>query len=159
VLLPAVIESALHWLETAELIRMIRTSLVLYTFTNGFHILSIAVMVGSLITVDLRITGIWRADLWFEGIVNILPITKVAFVFVVLSGLVLFSINGVRYLGNDVFIVKMIIIFCGLANILIFHKYLFKKSEIPTLGMRISAGFSILFWIAAVFAGRAIAYL
>ena len=59
---------ALRWLERSSLAEAVRVAPFLYPLLESLHVLGIAMLVGSVVAVDLRLLGVAR---------NVLPVTTV----------------------------------------------------------------------------------
>lgn len=144
-------------IENLEIVQLIRSSRVLYGATNGAHILGLALLVGTIINVDLRIIGIWRGESWRAAMRDSLPLAWVGFALAAITGALLASVKLSRYLDNPAFLLKMGLLALALLNIALFH-YVLKKSE-RTVRMRLSAALSLTLWISILGAGRAIGFV
>ncbi len=136
----------------------LRRSLWGYGALNAAHIASIGLLLGSIINVDLRMTGLWRGDRWREGLREALPLAKAGFVLAVITGTLLFAVRAGRYVDMTPFRLKMGLLALALANIWLFHKR-FHTDDIRTAAMRVSALASLLLWLGILAAGRAIGFL
>ena len=171
-------------IEAFEPVVWLRRSAWGYAAVNGTHILGIALLVGSIIHVDLRLLGLWRGARWREGLTNILPIARAGFVLAVLTGLMLFSVRAGKYVENPAFLLKMGLLVLVLVNVVLFHRVFLAKALGPrpvngdpfrspkdpsgdarrlnaeiTSAMRLSALASLMLWIAILGAGRAIGFV
>lgn len=153
--------SFLQALEDSAVPELIRRSDFLYPLLETFHILALAVLVGSAVLWDFRILGAWRK--WqletFKEVT--LRSARVAFVFVVLSGLLLFSTDPAALVQNRAFQIKIVLILLAVANASLFH--LRHPAGIPLREgdgrVHAHAIVSLILWSTTVAAGRWIAYL
>lgn len=153
----------LEWLSETALARALITRPTLYIFANAAHIFSIGLLAGSIISLDLRILGLFR-----EPRLSVLGpfLARSAMVGVVLSivtGFIIFSVNAVEYAANPAFLTKLGLLVAGIANALALHASPgwrvaldSDKAPVPT---RIGAALSILIWISAIVAGRWIGFI
>ena len=135
----------------------------LYIFANAGHILSLAMLVGASVILDLRLLGRFKS----------LPLEKTADLFsrvaawallsTVLTGVVLFSVRPVEYAGNTAFLIKLLLVGLGTANAVSVHVSRDWAEMIvaqqPSLRLKLGAFFSLVIWVAAVLAGRWIGFL
>ena len=153
----------LQVLSGSPVAQALRSSMVLYVFTNATHILAIGLVAGSLATLDLRLLGAFRATP-----VAALgpPLSRVAAFGVVLAlttGFLLFSVRPAEYVQNPAFLTKIALVALGVLNALLLH-FGGRWRDILAGGaisprVRISALLSLLTWIGAILAGRWIGFL
>ena len=159
------LEDLVSYFENSSLAGNIRENDVLFPLIEFIHVLSICLVVGSIFAVDLRLLGVasihQRVSRMTQGI---LPLTWCAFVLAVGSGGLLAVSNATKYLGNDYFIAKMILIAAAGLNMIIFHAIIARDlprwdcgPELP-LAARLAGALSILLWVAVVACGRWIGF-
>ncbi|HXX03828.1 MAG TPA: DUF6644 family protein [Xanthobacteraceae bacterium] len=152
-------------LESSGLADSIRENDLLFPLIESVHVLSICLVVGSILVVDLRLLGIASTNQPVSRVTRaILPLTWSAFVVAVASGSLMFISNATKYLGNGYFIAKLLLIAAAGVNMAIFHVVVARdlprwdnKTASP-LRARLAGGFSILLWIAVVACGRWIGF-
>jgi len=155
----------ISYLENSRLADNIRENDLLFPFIESVHVLSICLVVGSILAVDLRLLGLASIRRSVSRVTNgILPLTWCAFVVAVASGGLLFISNATKYLGNGFFIAKLFLIGAAGLNMMIFHAISAKdlprwenESRLP-LPARLAGGLSILLWVAVVACGRWIGF-
>jgi hypothetical protein len=151
----------ISYLENSRLADNIRENDLLFPFIESVHVLSICLVVGSILAVDLRLLGLASIRRSVSRVTHgILPLTWCAFVVAVASGGLLFISNATKYLGNGFFIAKLFLIGAAGLNMMIFHAISAKdlprwenESRLP-LPVRLAGGLSILLWVAVVACGR-----
>jgi hypothetical protein len=128
-----------------------------YPVANVVHVLGLALLLGPILLVDLRLLGAMR-QLPLEPLVRALsPFSMVGIVLLAGSGTVLFAADAVALAGSDTFRLKLILVGLGLANALGFRA-LWKGDDPPGALARTLALASLLLWTATAIAGRWIAY-
>lgn len=140
-----------------------RDSTSAYAALNAAHIFSIGLVVGSIVTLDLRLLGLFRS-FPLEGLAA--PLTRMAaagLLFAVMTGFVLFSVRPIAYAQNPAFLAKVALVALGVGNALLLHTgrawdEAISGGEIGD-SVRAAALRSILIWMAAVLAGRWIGFL
>jgi hypothetical protein len=151
----------ISYLENSRLADNIRENDLLFPFIESVHVLSICLVVGSILAVDLRLLGLASIRRSVSRVTHgILPLTWCAFVVAVASGGLLFISNATKYLGNGFFIAKLFLIGAAGLNMMIFHAISAKdlprwenETRLP-LPARLAGGLSILLWVAVVACGR-----
>jgi hypothetical protein len=152
-------------LEGSGLGQTLRGSLWLYPAVETLHILGFAVLVGSIVAFDFRLlTAPDRFDV--EGWVRqLVPVAATGLLLAVPMGFLLFTAEATAYFRNPVYLTKMALLLLALANVGWFHlgPYRRRKAVGPSMGipasMRLSAGLSMIGWIAVLTCGRLIAYV
>ena len=154
-----------EWLATTEWSIALHESLYLYPWIESSHVLFICLFFGTLIFVDLRLTGKVFTNLSISRMnKGILPLTIVGFCLMSLTGLLLFYAIPVRNYQNIFFRIKIFLILLAGLNALFFHKRMSKEAKkwdkdslIPTR-MKVSAVTSLFTWSLVIILGRLIAY-
>ena len=87
-----------------------------YPLVNTAHILGVALLIGSVVPLDLRLLGLWGsiplAPLWAV-------LTRTAAIglgLAIIFGTLLFITRATEYAGSNIFIAKMILVLLGTAN-------------------------------------------
>lgn len=147
-----------HW----EVAAYLRRSLYLYPFVNAAHILGIALLVGGIVPVDLRILGLPGPPLG-EAARALARFAAAGLVLAAATGFLLFSVQPLEYAANPVFLAKVTLVAVGAGNALLLRaSRAWRMAEIDGeigTGLKLGAAISLLVWIAALFAGRAIAFV
>ncbi|MDI4663789.1 hypothetical protein K9U40_05535 [Xanthobacter autotrophicus] len=136
-----------------------RASPWLYPAANLAHVLGAALLVGASATFDIAVLRGKRAAPFVmqAGI----PLAALGLAVQLVSGIVLFAAEAGPLVRNPAFLGKLALIAIGLANIAVFHLAFgpaLRERRI-TAGARITAGVSLLAWVAALLLGRTIAYV
>ena len=153
------------WLSETKWSIGLRESLYLYPWIESTHVLSICLFFGTLLFVDLRLTGRVFSNLSVaEMNRKVLPLTLFGFLVMAITGLLLFYAIPIRNYQNIFFRVKMLLMIIAGINALFFHKRMSdeakvwdKDSYIPR-SMKSSAITSLVLWSLVIISGRMIAY-
>lgn len=143
----------------------VRESGVLFPMLESIHVLMLVIVVGSIAVVDLRLLGLGahRRDA-SKLIQELLPFTWIAFVFAVLTGVLMFSANAMTYAANGFFIAKIFALLLAGVNMAVLHlgaqRTIAQWGETlpPPAAARIAGGVSLTLWILIVFFGRWIGF-
>jgi hypothetical protein len=153
------LEALSHWPPAVVL----RSSLWLYPFVNAAHIFSIGILVGSIVTLDLRLIGLFRTA---PLAALAPPLTKMAMTGIVLAaltGFLLFSVRPQAYVANPAFLIKLGLVVLGIVNALVLHTRRSWRAAVETGAVpsstRLAALFSIFIWAGAVLTGRWIGFI
>jgi len=141
----------------------LRLSLYAYPIVNTLHIFGFAMLIGSILLVDFKLLGAFpQTPFAFFGRI-LEPAAIVGLAIAIVCGFLLFVVKPVDYSVNVAFLVKMGLIALGILNA-IFQRFgpgwhLAVEGDAIAPRMRVQAALSLLIWIAALFAGRLIAFL
>jgi hypothetical protein len=147
------------WLEATALGEIARDSLWLYPIASIAHVLGIALLVGAIVSFDLRVLGVARAVPFAAMARLLLPVARVGFALIVLSGVVMLAADATHVATNDAFAVKKVLVVLALTNVLLFHRIAWPpEGQEPGQLARTLAAFSAVLWLGVASSGRAIAY-
>lgn len=153
----------LRALHDAGFATALRQSLTLYPFVNAAHILSFGLVVGAIVTLDLRILGLFRT---FALSQLAPPLSRMAAIGVgctLVTGFLLFSVQPLAYAQNGPFLAKVSLAAAGIANALLLRARPVWKSAVAggeiSLSVKAQAAASLVIWIMAVISGRWIAFV
>lgn len=134
-----------------------------YPWVSAGHILALALLLGSVIILDLRLLGFFRRLSLMDLAPVLVRLAGSGLAAAMVTGLLLFSVQPAHYLENTAFLVKLGLLAVGLANIGWIHRQRswrrIRAGQGVSTGVRVSALLSVLVWIAMVLAGRWIAFL
>jgi hypothetical protein len=153
-------QSVYYW----PLVVALRESEDAFPLVETAHVLAIALLVGTVLAVDLRLLGlILRGEPVSRIARALLPLTWSGFGLMLITGLPLFAAEALRLYGNPAFRVKMVLLVLAGCNALLFHLTTYRTvatwdvERTTPLGARASAVLSIALWSAIVVSGRLIA--
>ena len=149
--------TALDALQQLPLAVAIRESAWAFPLLEIVHIAAFAAMIGTVLTVEMRVLGLQQAvplrELGRLGI----KIALSAFVIIGLSGSLLLLSDPLGYVANRAFVVKLGLIALAAINMVVFH---LRGSLAQPDGLaRAQAVLSLLLWLGVISAGRLIAYV
>lgn len=155
----------LQWLEATPGSIALRESLLVYPLVESSHVLSLALFLGMIAMLDLRLLGAaLRGVPVSETAGKLLPWAFAGFAVMVVSGLLLFYSGPIRAAGNIFFQVKMAAIALAGVNAMVFHLTIYRRvadwdcDPVPPRRARIAGFCSLLLWSAVVICGRMQAY-
>lgn len=155
------LSAAFQWIEALPLVRMIATIPGLYPAISALHILGIALLVGCIAIVDLRLLGVFSAKL-DEALPSLIRVALAGFAVAATTGLLLVSVRIGNYASNPAFVTKMAILLAAGTNALLLRLAPGSADVRHGLGTfrgRLAAGMSLALWTSAVFSGRWIAFI
>jgi uncharacterized membrane protein len=123
----------------------------IFPFVQSIHLIGIALLVGSIVMVDLRLLGYTLRSRSVSNIAQRFhPWTRTGLAIMLATGPILFFSDITRYAHNPAFVLKM----AALALALLFQFTVHAHAERHT---KIIAIISIALWTCVVLGGRAIA--
>jgi len=152
-------------IEMSALGLAMRQSFWLYPAVEVVHLAGIALLVGSIAVLDLRLLGLARAISVRRLAWHVLPLSAASFALIIPSGLMLFVAHAGDLVGNPVFALKVCLILAAGVNAAVFHAAVFRSASawdtdaIPPLAARACAALSLLLWISVIACGRLLAYI
>jgi hypothetical protein len=134
-----------------------------YPFLNAAHILSIALLAGTIATLDMRALGAFRS-VPFAALATPLPRMAVAgLAGAVVTGLLMFTVQPVAYAANNAFLMKIVLVGIGILNAYTLHSSGAWRRAVAggaiEAPVKSHAVLSLLIWVTAVMAGRWIGFL
>lgn len=149
----------LQAIEQLEPVRLLKSSFLAYPIVNAIHIAAIGTLFGSILVMDLSVLG-WVRSVPREKLVALLRrVALVAFVFALLTGLALFSIQATNYVRNPAFLIKLGLIVLAVLNFLAFTALDRTQAGESAPVPRALAMVSILAWSGVLLAGRFIGFI
>jgi Family of unknown function (DUF6644) len=154
-----------QWLADTPFSTSIRESTYMYPVIESVHVLSLCLFIGLLLLWDLRLLGITLPRIAVSEVwARLIPWITLGAVLMVISGLLLFASDPVRFFGNIFFRVKAVGLVLALLNALAFHFGIERRivewdtSAVTPRAAKWAGGVSIALWAAIVVTGRFVAY-
>lgn len=150
-------------LADSTLAAALRGSATLYLLVNATHILGIALLIGAILPLDLRLAGAFpRTPL--PAIAPLLRGTALAgLVLAVLTGAMLFTANPAEYVTNPAFRLKLLLFAAAILNAALVTRSAAWARVLdgapPAPHLRLMALLSALLWVCVLLAGRWIGFL
>lgn len=153
----------LQWIADSAIATSLRRSTVLYPLLSAAHITSLGVLIGTIMTLDLRMLGALRRSSLAE-LAQLMPkLAAAGLLSAVLTGALLFSVQPGHYATNTAFQIKLVLLALGLLNVFLVHRLedwrLVTQGHSPSVRVRLSASCSLLLWLAVIIAGRWVAFV
>ncbi len=128
-----------------------------YPALEVVHIVGIALLVGNLALLELRVWGA-GAVLPVQALARLaLTLSLAGFSLIAASGLLMFASQPQELLANRAFVVKLSLVILAGCNAATFHA----RGGLQKLDAtaRLQTGLSLALWLAVIVCGRAIAYV
>jgi hypothetical protein len=127
-----------------------------YPLLEVFHIVGIAMLLGSLLLLELRVWGL-GASLPLPALARLaLALTLLGFALCAATGLLMFASQPQELLSNRWFLIKLGLVSLAGLNAAAFHA----RDGLARLDAlaRVQTALSVLLWFGVIFCGRWIAY-
>jgi hypothetical protein len=157
------LQTLCQWIYDWPASTQLRESDNAFPLIETAHVLAVALIAGSIITVDLRLIGAVLRDQPVERIAGaLLPWTWRGFALMVVTGLPLFASEAVKLYANPAFRVKLLLLALAGVNAFLFHRTAYRGVGAWSTGpapfpARAFAGVSLLLWAGVIVSGRLIA--
>jgi hypothetical protein len=158
------LQTLCQWLYDWPPAVALRESEDVFPLIETAHVLAICLMVGTVVTLDLRLLGLIMRDEPVKRLARaLLPYTWCGFALMLLTGLPLFAAESLQLYANPAFRLKLVLLALAGGNALLFHTTVYRSVDewndrtAAPLGARIIASASLLLWSGIVVAGRLIA--
>jgi hypothetical protein len=153
----------LEWLQGTWVAVLVAESLWGYPLLETLHSIGMAMMIGSLGLINLRVLG-YKPELPLLNLQQLLPLAWIGFTLNAVSGTLLFTSDAVYFFSKYTFRIKLVLIVLGGINAALLGRRVFREAADGAAAVPVAtstkwiAGASLVFWIGAVCAGRLIAY-
>jgi len=154
----------LTWLEETGYSQWILVSPVGWPLMLTLHAFGLAIIVGVVFSLNLRLLGLYRT-IPYTALHGLMGIGWIGIWINIFTGLSIFITRASDYLTSIPFIVKILFIALGIANLVYTRKVLAREAaqweaagKAPPNAFWL-AGSSLVFWVVAVVMGRLIAYI
>lgn len=147
-------------LEATALAQYLRTSRWGYAAVSGAHVLGIALLVGAIVPLNLRLLGAWRSVPQADLIRVLVPAAIAGFALAAVAGAMLFSVRAQEYATVGFFQAKLVLILLGGLSAAMLHRgYGFLLEGASRERLAFHGVVSIGCWIGALACGRLIAFV
>ncbi|MEM7499063.1 MAG: hypothetical protein AAF371_13860 [Pseudomonadota bacterium] len=153
-------EAALTALQDSALADTVRYSRWVYAGVNGTHVLAVALLVGAIVPMDLRLLGLWQGIDRAALARVLVPVAAIGLVLALVTGPMLFATRAVRYASYDIVLLKLALVGLGAGLAILLHARagLWIDRATPRQAAFHGAA-SLVCWIGALACGRLIAYV
>lgn len=132
--------------------------MLVYPLVNAGHILGVALLVGGIVPLDLRLAGLWPRI----GIDHLWPVlartAAAGFMLALVTGLLLFVTRATEYVASSLFLGKLALIVLAGLNAAWFLRHRRSEGSVLPATVRISAIASMALWNGVLLLGRLVGY-
>lgn len=153
-------EGLLAAVEQSALATHLRFSRWTYAGVNTAHVLGVALTLGAVVPLNLRLLGFWRS-VPLAGLARVLvPAAGFGLALALAAGLLLFSVRASEYGALTLLQVKLLLVALGTVSALRLHARHGMRLEDASAGARrLHALVSLVSWTGALVCGRLIAFV
>ena len=147
------------WVADTPVAAWVNSSAYIWPILESIHFVSLCVLIGSLLIIDLRLIGFYRERC--ASIVQFLiGLSLMAFTVNFATGLLFFAGNTPKYINNPAFELKLILIMVAGMNALFYKVRLSTLVDTEEVSWSsISVGYlSLLLWAGVIICGRMITF-
>lgn len=160
------VSTIIQSIHDSPLSNAIRQVGVLFPALESLHVIGLALVVGTIAIVDLRLIGYAaHRPSAYRLVRELLPFTWGAFALTVCTGLLMFASKAVDYAANSLFLWKMLVLMLAGANMAVFHLGAYRRIEEwdtalpPPMAARMAGLSSLLLWTITIVLGRWIGFV
>jgi len=146
-------------LSQSDIATYLRFSRWGYAAVNTTHVFGIALLVGAIVPLDLRLMGAWPGIAHRDLTRVLVPVAGVGLTLAVVTGALLFGVRADEYAGLGVFWAKMALLAVGAVSALSAHLWFGRWLETASRRQLFRIGaVSLICWVGVLVAGRMIAF-
>jgi hypothetical protein len=151
--------SVFAWIADTRLAAWINSSAYIWPILECIHFVSLCVLIGSVLVIDLRLIGFYR-ERCAHLVKFLIQLSLAAFAVNLVTGLLFFSGNTFKYVDNPAFELKLILIMIAGVNALFYKVRLSQLVDTEEVSwVSISVGYvSLLLWAGVIVCGRMITF-
>jgi hypothetical protein len=143
-------------IEASGVATLLRHSRWTYPAVNAAHLFGVALLVGAVVPMDLRLVGLWRPDVRLATTLRLLrPVAAFGAGLAVVTGVLLFAVQATDYAAMPLFYAKIALVLLGLAHALAHGRI----GTEPLRRQHVAGAVSLAIWPAVLVSGRMLGYL
>jgi len=154
----------MEWLESTALAEWVRTSLIGYPFVLTVHSVGMAIMVGLVTVINMRLIGRF-GRIPYASLDGLLKLAWYGLAINAISGAAIFTSQAVSYITSPTYLLKMVMVIGGAIIAWKMRSSLKRDASswdsgvVVPGGMQTLARVSLGMWLVAIITGRFTAYL
>jgi hypothetical protein len=147
------------WISNSALGAWVVSSGYIWPTLESIHFVSLCVLFGSILVVDLRLIGFYR-NACAPMVDVLIRLSMAAFAVNLATGILFFAGNTYKYVDNAAFELKLLLILAAGINAWLYRSRLsgIVRTEAVSLGTIAVGSLSILFWTGVIICGRMITF-
>jgi hypothetical protein len=154
------LDAAVQALAAWDLAQALRQSRYAYAAVNALHVLGIALLVGAILPLDLRLLGLWRGVAVRDLMQVLVPTAATGLLLAMATGGLLFAVRAPEYAALPIVYLKLGLVALGSSSAVLLHlRHGATLATASTPTLRRAAALSISCWLGALACGRLIAFV
>jgi hypothetical protein len=145
-------------LEASPLAAGLRGSVWAYPLVNAAHIVGVALLFGSIVSLDLRLMGLFTAVEAAALSRLLIPVAATGLTLAIAAGSLLFITDASDYLASNFFRAKILVLLLALANVFLAFRLSRRTDRRAATYLRVAAAMSIGLWLTVIVLGRLVGY-
>ncbi len=147
------------WIADTPIAAWVISSVYIWPTLECIHFVSLCVLIGSLLIIDLRLIGFYR-ERCASMVKFLIRLSLLAFTVNFATGVLFFAGNTFKYINNVAFELKLILILVAGINALFYNVRLSHLVDTEEVSLSsISVGYlSLLLWTGVIICGRMITF-
>jgi len=153
------------WIQTTQLAFVMRDNQWLWAFCETVHFLGLAMMVGAIGALDLRMLGVAK-QIPMRPLHRLVPWGIAGFVANLTTGIMFYSADATQYTHNIAFQFKMLFVLLAGVNVLYFYgakvsqrvEALGPGADAP-MSAKVVAASSLFLWFGVMYWGRMLPFI
>jgi hypothetical protein len=160
---PSVHLTTLDWMEQSALGACVAQSPAGYYIMLGFHAVGLAMIVGVMMVISMRLFGLLRG-ISAAGLPKFITLGWWGFWINAVSGVAIFFSEANKMAYYLYFWVKIALVFAGIASLAIMNRTLLRPalsdvSKLEGRSAKVQGAIAVIIWLAVIIVGRMLAYL
>ena len=141
----------------------LRRSIWVYPLVNTGHILGLALLVGAIVPMDLRLLGAWRNRIDISSLATVLlPVAATGLALAIATGSLLFVARAGDYVNSTLFLIKLMALSGAVVNLAWLHTHpdwrAARETGVVSGGVKVAALLSVGIWLTVLLLGRLVGY-
>ena len=154
-----------QWVQYLGWATALRESEWAFPIVEGTHVLALSLSVGTLLILDLRLSGLMFKRVRVSEVSSqLMPYSLTGFVIMFITGILLFCSQALKAYGSIWFQLKLLMLLLAGLNAAVFELTLRRNvadwdtAEVPPLRARAAGILGMILWGGVIAAGRTMAY-
>jgi hypothetical protein len=148
------------WCDSTAIGQFMRAGTWEFPIVETFHILSLAVLIGNVVVINLRLMGVLMKGWTVAGLMGELrPYLNWSLIVILVTGVLLFLSEAEKAFFNPAFWVKIYLLFAAILFHYLVVRRVAKADQVSRGAGSVVGVTSLILWLGIGWAGRAIAFV
>jgi len=148
-----------QWMSDSPLGAWVNSSAAIWPTLETLHFVSLCVLMGSILVIDLRLVGFYR-ERCAPAVARLAGLALLAFAVNAATGVLFLFGNTFKYVGNPAFAIKLVLILAAGTNAAFYQwrlRSLVETEEVTRTSIAVG-GISLALWAGVIICGRMITF-